>query len=89
MFMYFDRLGKFSKLLPVAIKGIRFVQSDFFGSVAMVTVDDIGFRVICWKCKICKNRFLMGLFSGLGSVQSSPLMIVEDAKESSSVLVSR
>ena len=57
--------------------------------VAMVIVEGMGFWFVCWKCKSCENRFLMGLFSGLSSVQSSPLIIVEDAKESSSVLVLR
>ena len=34
---------------------------------------------------ICENKFLMGLFGGLGSVQSSPLMMVDEAKGSRSV----
>ena len=37
---------------------------------------------------IWENKLSMGLFGGLGSVQISPLMMVEDAKGSRSVSVS-
>ena len=45
----------------------------------------IGFGFTCWYCSSCENRFLIGLISGLGLVQSSPHRNVEDAKGSSLV----
>ena len=51
--------------------------------VAMIFVLVGGGRF--WNSSICENRFSIGLFGGLGSVQSSPLMMVDEAKGSRSV----
>ena len=47
---------------------------------AMLVVE---FWFVCWNCSSCKNKFLIGLTSGLSLIQSSPLRKVEDAKGSS------
>ena len=56
--------------------------------VAMFVFVLVGFWFVCWNCNSCENRFSIGLVSGLGSIQSSPLRKVEDANRSSLVSVS-
>ena len=75
---------KFS-LLPSYASGLFRAISlvPFVTGAAMMFVLIGGGRF--WNSRICENKFLMGLFSGLGSVQSSPQMMVNEAKGSRSV----
>ena len=91
--------GKLLKLhAPMSIHSMS-ISSGLFKAISLALFDTgvamfvlvlvlVGSRFICWYCNNWENRFLIGLIGGLGSIQSSPLKKVEDAKGSSLVSLS-